>query len=141
MKLLNKIFFFSILFSYPLYSQNDSTRQLKTDSERSFNNSIGNILFQFDEFDFYRELIKLKRDLEINEASSKLWLETSVGILNKSTFEDEKDRKPGYLHSSLYEQYLEDSKFNPIRTALGMIQAGAVGYLAYQHIKKWVIKK
>ena len=37
----------------------------------------------------------------------------------------------------LYQKYLEDSKFNPFKYALGMMQVGAVGYLAYKHIKKY----
>jgi len=37
----------------------------------------------------------------------------------------------------LYQKYREDSKFNPFRYALGMVQTGAVGYLAYKHLKKY----
>jgi len=42
-----------------------------------------------------------------------------------------------YLLSPLYAQYIEDSKFNPVRYVLGMAQLSAVGYLAYKHIKKY----
>ncbi|OGU77198.1 MAG: hypothetical protein A2V93_12545 [Ignavibacteria bacterium RBG_16_34_14] len=111
------------------------------DSLKIDNNSIENLFYKLDEFEFYRDLTELKRDFSINAETAKLWLEASLNTLNKSSFNKENNLTPGYLHSSLYEQYLEDSKFNPFRTALGMIQAGAVGYLAYRHIKKWVIKK
>jgi hypothetical protein len=123
------------------YSQNDTTSLPDIDSLKIYHNSIENILFQLDEFEFYKDLTELKRDFNINEENKKLWLEMSLSISDKSSFDNENNLTPGYLHSSLYDQYVEDSKFNPIRTALGMIQAGAAGYLAYMHIKKWVIKK
>ena len=141
MKLLNKIFIFLILTTVEAYSQNDTNSLPGTGSIKVYNNSLENILFQLDEFDFYRDLTELKRDFIVNEETAKLWLETALNQSNKSSFRKEDNLKPGYLHSSLYDQYLEDSKFNPLRTALGMIQAGAAGYLAYKHIRKWVIKK
>lgn len=141
MKLLNKIFIFLILTIVEAYSQNDTNSLPGTGSIKVYNNSLENILFQLDEFDFYRYLTELKRDFIVNEETAKLWLEAALNLSNKSSFSKEGNLKPGYLHSSLYDQYLEDSKFNPLRTALGMIQAGAAGYLAYRHIRKWVIKK
>jgi len=141
MKLPDKIFIISILTSIVAYSQDEANLFPVTDTLKNYNNSLENILFQLDEFEFYRDLTELKRDFIVNAETSKLWLEASLNLSNKSSFDKENNLTPGYLHSSLYDQYLEDSKFNPLRTALGMIQAGAVGYLAYRHIKKWVIKK
>ena len=125
--------------SVAAYSQND-TISLPVDSNKIYNNSIENILFQLDEFEFYKDLTELKRDFNINEENKKLWLEMSLNISDKSSFDKKNNLTPEYLHSSVYDQYVEDSKFNAVRTALGMIQAGAAGYLAYMHIKKWVIK-
>jgi hypothetical protein len=124
MKLFNKIFIFLILTTVEAYSQNDTNSLPGTGSIKVYNNSLENILFQLDEFDFYSDLTELKRDFIVNEETAKLWLEAALNQSNKSSFSKEDNLKPGYLHSSLYDQYLEDSKFNPLRTALGMIQAG-----------------
>ena len=37
----------------------------------------------------------------------------------------------------LYKRYLENQKINPLYYVLGMAQTAAVGYMAYQHIKKY----
>jgi hypothetical protein len=39
--------------------------------------------------------------------------------------------------SPYYQQYLENSKIDPIRYVLGLAQTAAVGYMAYRHIKKY----
>lgn len=142
MKLLNNIFVFIVFVSSPFYSQEDLSKLTKSDStELIGTDTFFNLFYKLDEFEFYRNLTKLKRDFKVDSNSSKLWLKTSLEMVNKSRFGKENDLTPGYLHSSLYEQYLEKSKFNPLRTALGLIQTGVVGYLAYRHIKKWVLKK
>ncbi len=40
----------------------------------------------------------------------------------------------------LYKQYLQDQKYAVWKTILGSMQLGAVGYLAYKHIKKYGFK-
>ena len=136
MKHVNKILILLIFTSLAAYSQNDLKILSSTDTIKAGNNSLETILFQLDEFEFYRDLTELKRDFNINSETSQLWLEASLNISNKSPFNKE-NHTPGYLHSTLYDKYLEDSKFNPIRTILGTVQVGAVGYLLYKHIKKW----
>jgi hypothetical protein len=134
MKLLNDILVLFVFTSFPFYSQEDSSKLTQSDStELIKTDAFFNLFYKFEEFEFYRNLV--------DSNSSKLWLKASMEMGNKSPFDKENDLTPGYLHSSLYEQYLEKSKFNPIRAALGIIQAGALGYLAYRHIKKWVLKK
>jgi len=133
-----KITILFILFSIIIYSQDE--KLLSDDSTRIDNNSLNNLLFKLDEFEFYRDLTEQKRNFNINPDAAKLWLEASLYLSNDSPFNKQKDYTPEYLHSSLYDQYLEKSKFNVVRTALGMIQVGAVGYLAYKHIKKWGLK-
>jgi hypothetical protein len=45
-----------------------------------------------------------------------------------------------HLLSNYHDFYIETSKINPLYYVLGMAQAGAVGYLAYRHIKKFGLK-
>jgi hypothetical protein len=47
------------------------------------------------------------------------------------------DNSNTHLMLPFYKQYLENSKFNPIRYVLGIAQTAAVGYMAYRHIKKY----
>ena len=132
---MKKVIILLFFASFIIYSQNDLIILSNPDTIRT-GNSLETILFQLDEFEFYRDLTELKRDFFINNETSQLWLEASLNISNKSSFHKD-DHVPGYLHSTLYDKYLEDSKFNPIRTILGTVQVGAVAYLAYRHIKKW----
>ncbi len=44
------------------------------------------------------------------------------------------------LVSPLLSKYHEDEKMNLFYTILGSVQAGAVGYMAYKHIKKYGFK-
>jgi len=67
---------------------------------------------------------------------STIWLRTEL-ILSSTMSFDEKTRAEHHYTSILYQRYLEDSKFDPVRHVLGMAQLTAVGYLAYRHIKKY----
>ena len=137
MKPLIKIIIFSVLTSISIYSQSEISKTQGNDTTKTFKtNALFNLSYKFDEFDFYRSLTKPILNFNVNSATAILSLKTSVEISNNSSFNNE-NHIPGYLHSILYDEYLEKSKFNPVRTVLGLIQAGAVGYLAYQHIKKW----
>ena len=93
---------------------------------------------KFDEFELQREFKEMKTSISIDGDPNTVWLRTSLAISNtNNTYQNFSP----YFLSSLEKQYLEDSKFNPIRYALGMIQAGAVGYLAYKHIQKYGLLK
>jgi len=48
--------------------------------------------------------------------------------------------KSGNLLNPLYNQYMQEQKYAIWRTILGSVQMGAVGYLAYKHIKKYGFK-
>jgi len=137
MNLLNKIIILLILLSISIYSQGKMNKSPENDSTKTFNtNPLLNLSYKFDEFDFYRDLTKPILNFNVDSSTALLSLKTSAEMLTNSSLNNE-NPAPKYLHSILYEEYLEKSKFNPVRTALGLLQAGAVGYLAYRHIKKW----
>jgi hypothetical protein len=134
MKPLNNILVLFAFISFPFYSQEDFSKLTQSDStELIKTDAFFNLSHKFEKFKFYKNLV--------DSNSSKLWLKASMEMGNKSPFGKENDLTPSSLHSSLYEQYLEKSKFNALKTALGIIQASVAGYLAYRHIKKWVLKK
>ena len=76
--------------------------------------------------------------LLLDDDPNTIWLRTSL-LISKMDLPSG-DNKVDLL-SPLFIQYSENSKFNPIRYMLGMAQIGAVGYLAYKHIKKYGLFK
>lgn len=49
---------------------------------------------------------------------------------------EEYKMRPDFL-SPLYNRYLEDSKISPFTYILGVAQGAAVGYLLYEHVRKY----
>ena len=138
MKNLIKILSLLLLCTFISYSQQIDNIKLpsKNDSLKIgiIPNSLIQMQIKFDEFELQREFKEMKTSISIDGDPNTVWLRTSLAISNtNSTYQNFSP----YFLSSLEKQYLEDSKFNPIRYALGMIQAGAVGYLAYKHIQKY----
>ena len=138
MKSLIKILSLLFLCTLISYSQQTDNTKLppKNDSLKIgiIPNSLIQMQIKFDEFELQREFKEMKTSISIDGDPNTVWLRTSLAISNtNSTYQNFLP----YFLSPLEKQYLEDSKFNPIRYALGMIQAGAVGYLAYKHIQKY----
>ena len=140
MKTFIKIVFSLLIISSFLYSQSrDTSKTALEDSSKIKNkiNFLNEIQFKFDEFELHRELFNIKLNLVLDEDPKTVWLRTSILI---SQTKNSPAESPNYLLSPLYNRYMESSKFNPIRYVLGMAQAGAAGYLAYKHIKKYGFK-
>jgi len=137
-KSLIKILHFLIIYTFISFAQeSDSINTTFTnDSLKIKINSspLTQIQIKFDEFELHREFNKIKMSVPIDGDPQTVWLRTSLTISN--TDNTDQNFSPHFL-SPLEKQYLEDSKFNPIKYALGMVQAGAVGYFAYKHIKKY----
>jgi hypothetical protein len=129
---LFKIFFFCLVLSFVARSQ-ELSDSVKVNSQTiNPNKSLSSVL---DDLDFYLDLHDLNKTLLLNADPNTTWLWTSYAISSQAAYQSNVDFDDMTL--PLYKKYLEDSKFNPFRYALGMMQAGAVGYLAYKHIKKY----
>jgi hypothetical protein len=136
-KRLIKIFFFLIFIPHIAFSQSGETKKTSSIDSIKFKvhlNPLQEMQFKFDEFDFYCANKNVKMDLSLSEDPQTIWLRTSylLAKMNEASSETSYD----ILHP-LYVQYLENSKFDPVRYFLGMAQIGAVGYFAYKHIKKY----
>jgi hypothetical protein len=137
-KSLIKILSLLLIFSYQLLAQENHNinSRLSDDSLKIQlkENSLIQIQIKFDEFELQREFKDMKMSVPIDGDPNTVWLRTSLAVSNTENLS--KNFSPHFL-SPLEKQYLENSKFDPVRYALGMVQAGAVGYLAYKHIKKY----
>lgn len=130
MKALLKIFSYIILFHFSSHAQE------VIDSVRINHEHIRqNFLFMLDDINFRLELQSLNKDIMLNTDPKTQWLWTTYALSNEETFQPR--MRFDDMTSSLHKKYLEDSKFNPVRYVLGVMQTGAVAYLAYKHIKKY----
>ncbi len=104
-------------------------------------NSLQNLQYKFDEFEIYRKLNYMKMNLPAASDSNSIWMWTKLAISTSGNPDDPAGNSPGDWIEPLHQQYLNDSKFNPVRYVLGMAQTAAVGYLVYEHIKKYGLFK
>jgi hypothetical protein len=132
-----KIFLILTASAFMCYSQTDSTNHISISDPLKINlnqNPINKMQIMIADFDLYRELNSLKQNITINGDPQTVWLRTSMVISN--TENPDHKFEPNLL-LPLERKYNQDSKFDAIKYVLGMAQVGAVGYLAYKHIKKY----
>jgi hypothetical protein len=136
-KSIIKIFPILFILSFHSYSQLDDSKNIYNNDSLKIKihfDPLIDMQIRFDEFELNRELNNMKMDVPIDGDPQTVWLRTSLAI--GTTNNPGNDPRIHYL-SPLYTQYIEDSKFDAVRYVLGMAQVGAVGYLAYKHIKKY----
>lgn len=134
---INILSIFFLLTSLVYGQQEDS---LYIDSSRTlqYQNNFYEIQSRLAEFDLHREFNNFKLNIPIDGDTKTLWLRTKLAI--KETETSENNFSPHFL-SPLEKQLKENSKLNPLTFVLGAVQAGAAGYLAYKHIKKYGLFK
>jgi hypothetical protein len=133
------IIFCLFLFSVPLFAQEiDKYSEQLTDSTYRFQGIIPPVEFQYDLNEIFSKPLsnQIPEDVLFDDNPSTVWLRTQLLISNNK---DQLgiDEINTHFTSPLYQQYLRDSEFDMFRYVLGVAQAGAVGYMAYRHIKKY----
>jgi len=130
------LFFFGTTLSAQQSDEKNKTAVPDTINKHSSQNPFTEFSIKFQNFEFYRDLNQIKMNIPIDGDPATVWLRTSIALsnFNQNTLNSE---TPSNLLSPLYQQYLEKSRFDPVRYVLGLAQASAVGYLAYKHIKKY----
>lgn len=127
--------FISIIFINSfIFSQENQTDTIPTNAKPP--DFIDKIFIQFDEFDFYRDLYHSNIQIPPDNDKNTIQLRTEM-LIRQSTKNNFNEEDNYYFLSPLYNKYIEESKFNPVRYVLGVAQLSAVGYLAYRHIKKY----
>ena len=126
-----------IIFSKLLVAQVESkTLSVPKDSIFHYQGINLNLNYKFDDLIHFNNPDIFPNNLPPHDNPSTIWLRTELALSSSLPF-GEKAETDRHFTSILYQQYLEDSKFDPVRYVLGMAQLGAVGYLAYKHIKKY----
>ena len=125
---------FCVLHVY-IYPQQET--EILKDSAMRFQGISPTLIlnYKFDDLILNNKPDFLLSNLPLYNDSSTIWLRTELALSSARLFV-EKDGEQHFT-SILYQKYLEDSKFDPVRYVLGMAQLGAVAYLAYRHIKKY----
>lgn len=129
------IFVFSIIEN--VFSQQEEDSYNNNDSLYRFQGIVPPVEYQYnlDEF-FIQPLFKqVPEEILFDDNPSTVWLRTELIISNSS--QQSNGDVNTFFTAPLYQRYLQDSEFDMVRYVLGAVQAGAVGYMAYRHIKKY----
>ncbi len=133
------IFFFC--FHSTSYSQVNSKDSLKAKMILPSIGKLGEIQFTHYDSEFINNLSLPDAGIPVNKNSHTIWLWTFAAISNNRKDFIQPGSSLSYISSPLYHEFLENSKFNPVRYFLGMAQFTAAGYLAYKSIKKYGLWK
>ncbi len=134
MKARIEIFFFSIIFVAISYAQGKIDTS-KVESRRL--NCIKYLQPSYNEVGFYDKLYFSDTQVIINENPNTIWLWTSISLSNQNSSNSQFQKNSYQILSPLVQLYLDKSKINPMEYILGLVQTGVVGYMAFQHIKKY----
>lgn len=135
MKLYTQILFFLFIIQSCYFAQQTETDTLKTFIKPI--DPIQQIQLKYDEFEFIREKYYANIHAYLDDDKATLKLRTEFLMKHSTSNLTQQEGTNFYFLSPLYNQYVEDSKFNPVRYVLGLAQLSAAGYLAYRHIKKY----
>lgn len=138
MKLKGFLFLLVFLPAQFLFSQETVNDTLKRYTSYD---SLIKLQSKLNEFEIYRELNYMRMNLNVNKDPNTIWMWTKLSIAADESSNDYSGESPGSMLEPLHQQFIENSRLNPIRYVLGMAQTAAVGYLAYQHIKKYGLFK
>ena len=111
--------------------------EVTIDSTYRFQGIIPPVEFQYNINEIFREPVirNIPDEILFGNNPSTIWLRTELLVANNN-WQSGNGEINTFFTVPLYEQYLQDSEFDMIRYILGTVQAGAVGYMAYKHIKK-----
>lgn len=124
-------------------AQHVSAQERTNDTVNQYNsyNSLIQLQTKLNEFDIYRELNYMRMNPGLSNDPNTIWMWTNLSLTSTGKQDSYPGESPGNIIEPLHQQFLENSKLNPVRYVLGMAQTAAVGYLAYRHIKKYGLFK
>jgi hypothetical protein len=136
------ILFFILLLTTKVFSQPENENATYSPPQDSILKFMGinpqlNIPDQVFEYDLKFKFWHQQSSMLTEGNESNLWLRTEMALTYSGGFNANDLITVENFSEPLYKRYLENQKINPLYYVLGMAQTAAVGYMAYQHIKKY----
>ncbi|MCX6169778.1 MAG: hypothetical protein NTX65_10580 [Ignavibacteriales bacterium] len=125
-----------LIFTVPVLGQTkvDSLRRTETPlTFSSYFNPYNNLSDTY----FFSELNNLRINSYSIDDSASIWMRTRMqlsGMYDRNNLS--RGMQSNFL-DALSQQYTASQSLKTLRNILGAVQVGAVGYLAYQHLKKY----
>lgn len=120
--------------------------QSKVDSLKRLEEPLSFSKF-FDPYDnlsdtyFFNELNNLNINSKFSNDTSSIWLSTRMQLSRMINQENFGGSLQSNILNPLNQQYNATQRMKLFKSILGAVQVGAVGYLAYQHLKKYGLLK
>lgn len=124
------------IFTVPLLSQSKIDTLTKTETPLSFS-SYFNPYNDLSDTYFFNELNNLKINSYFIDDSSSIWMRTRMQLAGMFDRDNSNRNMQSDILNALSRQYSASQSLKTLRSILGAVQVGAVGYLAYQHLKKY----
>ena len=138
--MMRKIAAFSIIFLILAVSRIPA--QTKTDSLKRIEepvtfSSYFNPAFNFDDSFFSNELTLRRFNSKLLNDPSSIWLNARMQMNEMIYRETSAGNLQSNILNPLSQQYSATQNMKLFRSIVGAVSVGAVGYLAYQHLKKY----
>ncbi len=135
MTIIKKSILIILTSSLLVYSQ----EIIPFDSSKNLNGFLQKEIFEFkfNDLFLYKRLHELSLNKNFLYDSTIVWMLTKylLGNFNDGSLYSENFAEQ--ITSPLLTKYYESQKYAPIKIVLQSVQVGAVGYLAYLHLKKY----
>ena len=125
-----------LAFTVSILSQSKVDTLTKTETPLSFS-SYFNPYNNLSETYFFNELNNLRINSYSIDDSSSIWMRTRMQLTGMFDHDNTDRSMQSDILNALSKQYSASQSLKTLRSILGAVQVGAVGYLAYQHLKKY----
>ena len=137
---MKKIVIFSCLMFLvtiaQIFAQSQIDSLKKTEEPLTFSRHF-NPINHFDDTFFSNELRNLRFNSSFLNDTSSIWLRTRMQLNDMIYQETFGSNLQSNILNPLNQQYSATQNMKLFRSILGAVSVGAVGYLAYQHLKKY----
>jgi hypothetical protein len=125
-----------LIFTVPALSQSKVDSLRRTETPLTFS-SYFNPYNNFSDTYFFNELNNLRINSYSIDDSSSIWMRTRMQLAGMFDHDNTDRSMQSDILNALSQQYSASQSLKTLRSILGAVLVGAVGYLAYQHLKKY----
>ncbi|MEJ5352014.1 MAG: hypothetical protein WHS65_10510 [Melioribacteraceae bacterium] len=129
--IIKKSFLLVLVLSLSSYSQ----EKIILNTSKNFFH-YGETEFNLNDVFLFQRIDRIKSN-EFFFDSSTVWLQTKYLIDNFNEGRTNFENYSEMMTSPLLAKYYESQNYAPLKTILQSVQIGAIGYLAYLHLKKY----